>query len=151
MIEDVLEFKPAHRGTDLSRPLEYINRVLHRQAICFLISDFLAPNTFEKPLRVANRRHDIIAVVITDAREMDMPRLGFIELEDEETGERLLVNTSDADAAELFRRWIRKEQEERKRLFASMGIDVINVRTDSPSIDAIIRFFRIREKKLRQG
>jgi len=147
VIEEVLEFKPEHSGTDIARPLEYLNRVLHRRAICFLISDFLAAPAFAKPLRIANRRHDMIAVTITDPRETEMPRVGYLELEDEETGERLLVNTNDAGAAELFRQWIRKDREERKRLFASLGIDVIDVRTDRPSIDAVIRFFRIREKK----
>lgn len=148
VIEEVLEFKPEHRGTDLVGPLEYLNRVLHRQAICFLISDFLTAKSFEKPLRIANRRHDMIAVTITDPRETDMPRVGFVELEDEETGERVLVNTSESAAGELFRREIRKQQEERKRFFSSLGIDIIDVRTDKPYIDAVIRFFRIREKKL---
>jgi uncharacterized protein (DUF58 family) len=151
VIEEVLEFKPENRGTDLARPLEYINRVLPRRAICFLISDFLAAPSFERPLRIANRRHDIIAVTITDPREMELPRLGFIELEDEETGELLLVNSNAAGTTELFRQGIRKEKDERKRLFASMGIDMIEVRTDGPYIDAVIRFFRIREKKFKQG
>lgn len=143
VIEEVLEFTPEHRGTDLSRPLEYIHQVLHRRAICFLISDFLVSSSFEKPLRIANQRHDMIAVTITDPRETALPKVGFIELEDEETGERLLVDTRGAAADELFR-----QREERKRSFASLGVDVIEVRTDKPSIDAVIRFFRIREKKL---
>jgi uncharacterized protein (DUF58 family) len=147
VIEEVLEFKPERRGTDLSRPLEYLNRVLRRRAVCFLISDFLAPRSFEKPLRIAGRRHDMIAVTVIDARETELPRVGLIELEDEETGERLEVDTSDANAAELFRRGMRGEREERKRLFTSLGIDTIDVRTDSPPIEALIRFFRIREKK----
>jgi uncharacterized protein (DUF58 family) len=147
VIEEVLEFKPEHRGTELARPLEYINRVLHRKAICFLISDFLCSSSFDKPLRVASRRHDMIAVTITDPRETDMPRVGFLELEDAETGKLLLINTSESGAADLFRQRISRVREERKRLFASLGIDVIDVRTDIPYIEAVNRFFRIREKK----
>ncbi len=151
VIEEVLEFKPARRGTNLARPLEYINRVLHRRAICFLISDFLTASSFEKPLRIANRRHDVIAVTITDPREMEMPWLGYLELEDEETGERIIVNTGDARARELFHQSIRMDQKQRKQLFTSLGIDVIDVHNDRPSIDEIIRFFRIREKKSYTG
>ncbi len=148
VIEEVLEFKPEHKGTNLARPLEYINRVLNRKAICFLISDFLSSPSFDKPLRIAGRRHDMIAVTITDPRETEIPRVGFLELEDAETGELFLLNTSDARSAQLFSQRVRKEQEERKRSFASMGVDVIDVRTDSPYIDAIIRFFRIRGKRM---
>lgn len=148
VIEEVLEFKPEHAGTDLAPALEYINRVLHRRVICFLISDFLSPRSFDRPLRIAGRRHDMIAVTVTDPREMEMPRVGFLELEDAETGARLLLNTGDAGAATLFRQGVIKGQEERKKFFASLGVDVIDVRTDSPSIDAIIRFFRIREKRI---
>lgn len=149
VIEEVLEYKPERTGTDIARPLEYLNRVLHRRAICFLISDFLASPSYETELRIANRRHDMIAVTITDPRETEMPGVGLVEFEDEETGEQLLVDTSSDGAATAFRDWISRAREERKRVFASLGVDVIEVRTDSPSIDPIIRFFRIRERKLR--
>ena len=147
VIEEVLNFEPEHRGTDLAKPLEYINHVLYRKAICFVISDFFSSSSFEKPLRIAGRKHDMIAVTITDPRETEIPRVGFLELEDAETGERLLFNTSAADTAQVFAQRINSEQEERKRLFASMAVDVIDIRTDNPSIEAFVRFFRRREKR----
>lgn len=147
VIEEVLDFEPEHKGTDLAKPLEYINHVLYRKAICFVISDFLSFASFEKPLRISGRKHDMIAVTITDPRETEIPPVGFIELEDAETGERLLFNTNAADTARVFARRIRREQEERKRLLASLMVDVIDVRTDSPYIEAIFRFFRRREKR----
>ena len=147
VIEEVLNFEPEHRGTDLAKPLEYINHVLYRKAICFVISDFFSSSSFEKPLRIAGRKHDMIAVTITDPRETEIPRVGFLELEDAETGERLLFNTSAADTAQVFAQRINSEQEERKRRFASMAVDVSDIRTDNPSIEAFVRFFRRREKR----
>jgi uncharacterized protein (DUF58 family) len=147
VIEEILNFAPEHRGTDLAKPLEYIHHVLCRKTICFLISDFLSSSSFEKPLRIASRKHDMIAVIITDPRETEIPRIGFLELEDAETGEHLLFNTGAADSVQTFARRVQREQEERRRLFASMAVDIIDVRTDSPSSEAIVRFFRHREKR----
>jgi len=147
VIEEILNFQPEHRGTDLAKPLEYINRVLFRKTICFMISDFLSSSSFEKPLRIASRKHDMIAVTITDPREMEIPPIGFLELEDAETGECLLFNTSAADTVLAFARRMQREQEERKRFFASLAVDVIDARTDWPSIEAIVHFFQRREKR----
>ena len=147
VIEEILNFQPDHRGTDLAKPLEYINRVLFRKTICFMISDFLSSSSFEKPLRIASRKHDMIAVTITDPRETEIPTIGFLELEDAETGECLLVNTSATDRVSTFARRIQREQEERKRFFASLAVDVIDARTDCPTIEAIVHFFQRREKR----
>ena len=147
VIEEILNFNPEHRRTDLASPLEYINRVLFRKTICFMISDFLSSSPFEKQLRIAGRKHDMIAVTITDPRETEIPRIGFLELEDAETGERLLFNTSAGNTVPSFARRMQQEREERKRLFASLAVDLIDVRTDSPFNEAIVRFFRRREKR----
>lgn len=147
VIEEVLSFTPEHKGTDLSEPLEYIHRVLRRKAICFLVSDFQAGG-YERPLRIANKRHDMIAVAVSDPREVEIPAIGYLELEDAETGERMLLNTNHKKTTKIYSEWIRKQQAENKRLLRSMGVDMIEVSTDRPYIDAIIRFFKLREKRM---
>ncbi len=148
VIEEVLEYRPQYRGTDLSAPLEYINRVLRRKTICFLLSDFLASG-FEKPLRVACRRHDMIAVTLTDPRETALPAVGYIEMMDAETGETLLVNTNDPETRRFYAERTRRQREERLKLFRSLGIDRIEVGTDRAYAEDIMRFFRLREKRRR--
>src|SRR6202165_1670653 len=92
LIRDVLFFQPQRRGTSLREGLDYLNRVLHRRAIIFLLSDFL-DRDFEGALKRTGRRHDLIAVRISDPREEELPAVGLLELEDAETGERLLLDT----------------------------------------------------------
>src|ERR1700694_4214611 len=92
LIRDVLFFQPQRRGTSLREAIDYLNRVLHRRAIIFLLSDFL-DRDFEGALKRTGRRHDLIAVRISDPREEELPAVGLLELEDAETGERLLLDT----------------------------------------------------------
>ena len=92
LIRDVLFFQPKKRGTSLQNALDYLNKVMHRRVIVFLLSDFLDEG-FEKSLKRSGRRHDLVAVRITDPREEELPPVGLLELEDAETGQRLLLDT----------------------------------------------------------
>src|SRR5437867_2370949 len=92
LIRDVLFFQPTHRGTSIREGLDYLNRVLHRRTIVFMLSDFLDKD-FEKSLKRTGRRHDLIAIRIADRREEELPAVGLLELEDAETGERMLLDT----------------------------------------------------------
>ncbi len=147
VIEEVLNFRPEGKRTDLSPPLEYINRVLHRRAICFLISDFQAAG-FERALRIAGRRHDMIAITVSDPGEAELPPVGLLELRDAETGESLLVHTNNPKIRNGYQVWIRKREDRIRTLFHSLGIDRIEIRTDRPYIESILRFFRLREKRM---
>lgn len=147
VIREVLYYKPENKGTDISIALEYLLKVTRRKAVCFLISDFITEG-FEHALRIANKRHDIIAASITDPRELEIPNVGFVELEDAETGEITLVDTSDRKMMERFNRFNTKNMEERVKLFRSMGVDLIDVRTDRSYVEPIMKFFRAREKRL---
>jgi uncharacterized protein (DUF58 family) len=147
VIREVLYYKPENKGTDISIALEYLLKVTRRKAVCFLISDFITEG-FEHALRIANKRHDIIAASITDPRELEIPNVGFVELEDAETGEITLIDTSDRKMMERFNRFNTKNMEERAKLFRSMGVDLIDVRTDRSYVEPIMKFFRAREKRL---
>jgi len=147
VIREALYYKPENKGTDISVALEYLLKVTKRKTVCFLISDFITEG-FEHALRIANKRHDIIAVSITDPRELEMPNVGFVELEDAETGEITLIDTSDRQMTERFNRFNIKNMQDRANLLKSMGVDLIDVRTDRSYVEPIMKFFRTREKRL---
>jgi uncharacterized protein (DUF58 family) len=146
VIRDVLYFQPQRRRTDVGRALEYLHHVSRRRTVSFLVSDFLASG-YEKPLRLAHRRHDIIPISITDRRELSLPRLGFVELQDLETGEHVVVDTASAAVRQAYAQRRATAVARRRQLFQTLGIDAIEVRTDEPYINPLRRFFRQRERR----
>lgn len=148
VLRELLYFKPEDRKTNISVALEYLSNVVRKRSVVFLVSDFIAEN-YEKALRIANRRHDIVAISISDPRERSFPDVGFIELEDAETGEIITVDSTDATLRNLFNLQATKEQVERSRLFKSMDVDHIDISTDQSYIEPLIRFFRMRAKRFR--
>ncbi|MBV9121862.1 MAG: DUF58 domain-containing protein [Planctomycetes bacterium] len=150
LIRDVLYFQPARTGTSLREGLDYLNRVQRRRAIVFLLSDFLDQG-YERPLKRAGRRHDLIAVRITDPRELDLPAVGLLELEDAETGQRVLVDTSSRQVREAFAQAARRRQEDLRQLARAARIDLVEVSTDGGHLEALVHFFQTRERRLRRS
>ncbi len=172
VIREVLFFEPKRRGTNLNSALEFFLRVQSHKAITVIISDFigspalqnsggrmrpqlmllesLAQASFAR-LRQAKRRHDLVAVQITDPFEMELPELGRLILEDAETGELVEVNTGDARKRKAFAERQLKAQSDAARLFRNVGIDSILLRTDQPYTIALSRFFETREKRRLRG
>jgi uncharacterized protein (DUF58 family) len=150
VIREMLHVEPARRGTDLALALEYLHRISRRRSVAFLVSDFLASG-YERGLRLARQRHDVIPICIFDRREAALPDLGLIALEDLETGEQILVDSGSAAVRERYREQRAAAVAVRQRLFRSLGVDPIEVRTDEPYVRPLLRFFRQREKRLREG
>jgi uncharacterized protein (DUF58 family) len=146
VIREVLGFRPQHLGTDVGGALEYLHRISRRRSVCFLVSDFLASD-YETPLRIAHRRHDIIPVTLTDQREDHLPRLGLVMLQDLETGAHVLVDTSSRAVRQQYQQRREAAVSQRQRLFRALGLDTIDIRTDEPFIDPLMRFFRQRERR----
>ncbi len=147
LMRDVLYFQPERRGTCLREGLDFLNRVLRRRAIVFLLSDFL-DHGFEKALRRTGKRHDLIALTLTDPREITFPPVGLVELEDAETGRRLLVDTSSPAFQNTFQHQAQGHRESLHQLLRSAGVDRIEVSTDGNHLDELSRFFRLRERRL---
>jgi uncharacterized protein (DUF58 family) len=147
VIREILFYKPQEATTDLNTALEYLSRVIKRRSTVFLISDFLSEN-YEKSLQVANKKHDIIAISITDPREVSLPDVGFIDLEDAETGESILVDTGSANTRNEFYNRSMGISEERSGFFKSIGVDHINILTNYSYVEPITRFFKMRAKRL---
>lgn len=148
VIREALFFRPRHLGTDLGKALEYLVRVLRKRSVVFLLSDFLAED-YEKPLRVANQKHDLIAIPIVDPREHEMPDVGWIELEDAETGETLLLDSSRPQLRETFARRTLELERERLDQFKKIGLDVIPLQTDRRYDRPLISFFEQRARRFR--
>jgi len=146
VIREVLYFEPRGTGTDIPLALRFLNGVTKRRVVGFLVSDFLAEG-YEVPLRIANRRHDIISVVVTDPREEELPDVGLINVRDAETGREVLVDTGDRRVRMRYAKEARERARARDTIFQRTRTDAIHVRTDRPYIDEIYRFFRMREKR----
>jgi len=125
-----------------------LNKVMMRRTVSFIISDFYAQD-FKKMLAASNKRHDIVAITVTDPGELELPDAGIVKLEDLESGRSFLVDTSDAALRENYRRQAIQRQEERDTLFNSVNVDAIDVRTDMPYTRSLFRFFKERERRLR--
>ena len=148
----------AKGGTDIAEALKFLNSVQKRRAVVFLVSDFLssAPGTkhqapgatsFERLLRATSRHHDMVCVPVSDPAERELPDVGLVELEDPETGELVLVDTSSAAVRKRFAATAAEENEELKRFFLKTGIDTLTIATDRPYIDEVRGLFKRRARK----
>jgi uncharacterized protein (DUF58 family) len=147
LIREMLYFEPKGRGTNLAGALDYMNRVISRRAVVFMISDFMAPD-FTKALTVTSRRHDLVAMPVTDPGESELPDVGIVTLEDAETGEQIDVNTS----SRAVRRGLFELNEERlralDRLLRSRRVDVVPLSTVGDYLIPLRAFFDQRERRL---
>ena len=147
VIREILAFEPQGSGTDLSLALDYLNHVQRRRAVCFLLSDFQDEN-FLKQLRVAGKRHDVVALSLRDPREEELPPVGLVELRDAETGEHALVDTLDWNVREQFAAHARRRLETLRQLLRSAAVDHVQIRCDADYMLPLIRFFRMRERRI---
>ena len=148
VLRELLYHEPQGKGTDIKLALEYLSRVINRRAVVFLASDFISED-YKKAMQIANKRHDLVAITITDPRERALPNVGAIELEDAETGEIILIDTADSSVRERFSAETSEIRRERDKLLRSMNIDTIDIHTDVSYVEPLIRFFRMRAKRFR--
>jgi uncharacterized protein (DUF58 family) len=147
LIRDILEFAPQRRATQLDEALRYVNRVVKRKAVVFLLSDFY--NFDERLLAVTNRRHDLIALPIVDPREESLPDAGLLEVADAETGARQLIDTSNAQVRRRFQEQALARRKHLETVFSRHGIDSIALRTDRSFVQPLMGFFQRRVKRIR--
>ncbi|MBN2004684.1 MAG: DUF58 domain-containing protein [Anaerolineae bacterium] len=155
LIRDLLAFKPQRRGTDLTLALDRLNHTLKRRAIVFLISDFLLPQAeaqraYERALVVTNRRHDLVAVSITDPREREWPDVGLVALHDAETGQHVWVDSGSAAWRQAFAAQSAARQAARDAVFTRAKVDHIPVTLGEDYINPLTAFFRARARRWRR-
>lgn len=146
LIREMLYFKPRHRGTNLAAALEYLNKVVTRRAVVFLISDFLAEG-YSRPLAVTSRRHDLIAIPVVDPGEEDLPDVGIVTLEDPETGEQIDINTSSRALRGAYLALEDKRKRSIDQEFNKLGVDMIPLRTNEDYLPVLRAFFDRREQR----
>jgi uncharacterized protein (DUF58 family) len=150
VISEILRFRPSGRGTDIKMGLDFLGRIAKHRAVSFLISDFIDTG-WEKALRLAETKHDLIPVCISDPRETALSNLGVVYIEDPETLEVIPVDTSSKRVRNAFEETMKRQKSEREGLFRKLRIDYINLSTEDPDLSSLVNFFRIRAKRARRG
>ncbi len=146
IIRELLAFTPAGRGTDIRVALEYFQSVIKKRSIAFLVSDFM-DSGYEKPLRTAAQKHDLIAVALHDPREMRLPDAGIVKMTDAETGAERWIDTSDPATRAAFSRRRERDLAERARTFLTSRVDSIAIDVTRSHIQPLVDFFRMRERR----
>jgi uncharacterized protein (DUF58 family) len=141
--------REPREATDIACALEFLMSVRSRKSVCFLVSDFLDEG-YEKALNAANRKHDVIAVLITDPRELELPGVGLVELRDAETGRTRIVDTGAAGFRREFEEQSRARIKSLERRLRGSGIDFIHIDASGSVVDPLVRFFRERERRQRR-
>lgn len=147
VVREILYYQPRRKRTRLSAALQYLHQILTRTAVIFLISDFIDEG-YEKSLKVLSRKHDVIAIHLKDRREQEFPSIGLIELEDGETGERLLVDSSAGNLRQHFQATSQKREEQIDKLCKSLRMDRVTINAEGSYVEPLMRFFRIREQRI---
>jgi len=147
LIREILFFEPVGRGTAPALALDYLNKIMTRRAVVFFISDFQAPD-FSHTLAVSGRRHDFIAVRIQDEREIVLPNVGMITLEDAETGEQIEINTADRTTRARFSILADERARGLVRTLRRNNVDAITLNTNEDYLPALRSFFKLRERRV---
>ncbi|MDP7115188.1 MAG: DUF58 domain-containing protein [Myxococcota bacterium] len=146
VIREILTANPRGRGTDIAGALAFLSRVARRRAVVFLISDFL-DESFERMLRVGRARHDLIAVSVTDPRELQLTPMGLVELQDAESGKWVMVDTLDPGFLRAYEKTAHARMRTRSDQLKACGVDEIALRTDQDWVKPLVRYFRMRGQR----
>ncbi len=144
IVRELIEFVPEGRGTGIAEALGYLNRVIKRRAIAFLVSDFMDQG-FEDALRIANRRHDLVALRTTDPREGELPNVGLTRFADPESGELRWVDTASRKVRNAYRAAALKHQQRAQEILRRSGVDHAVIGTDTGYVRPLMRLFKQRE------
>ncbi|MFC4689046.1 DUF58 domain-containing protein [Dokdonia genika] len=143
IIRELLEFKPSSKKTDLAQAIKYLSNVMKKKAIVFVLSDFITDG-YEQTMKIAANKHDITGIRIYDQREEKIPSLGFVQMEDEETGELALINTSSKKIRTNYEVYYKERVAYFKETFKRSGAGVIDVRTDESYVKKLLGYFKRR-------
>ncbi len=146
IIRELIEFTPTHKKTDIGEALRYIINVIKKRSICFVISDY-QDEKFEHAMKLANKKHDVVALQIYDERETEMVNSGLIRLVDSETGEEMMIDTADRNTRDTFHKNWMKHDRKIQDIFTRCGVDKVKIRTDESYIRPLMFLFKKRGSK----
>jgi uncharacterized protein (DUF58 family) len=145
IIRELINLEPEDHGTDIGMALEYLNNLIKKRCICFVLSDFLAKG-YEAPLKIAKRRHDVVAIHIIDPREEVLPNVGLIRAVDVESGEARWIDSSSKSVRKNYSKWFDSHMEYFKKTFLKTGADSVTIRTNESYVNRLLEFFKRRSK-----
>jgi uncharacterized protein (DUF58 family) len=148
VITEILSARPKGTGTDVRQALDMLGSVQRRRSVAFLVSDMVAPD-YERSLRIAAAKHDLIPVQVSDPREEELPDVGLALLEDLESGELIEIDTSDPVIRKAYSTRVAKDRASREQFFGRLGVDYVYVRTDQDYVRPLGDLFRRREKRMK--
>ena len=143
IIREVLAFQPTGKGTNIAVALEYFNSVIKKRSICFILSDFMSKE-FDRPLKIASKKHDLVALRIHDTREDTLPNVGLVPMQDAETEKMIFVDTSSKKVRDNFAKNRLQATEKLRKLFPASGVDLIDITTGTDYVKPLINFFKTR-------
>jgi uncharacterized protein (DUF58 family) len=143
VIRELIEFEPESRGTDVSEGLRYLTNAIKKKSIAFVISDFISPD-FSDALRIANRKHDLVALRVYDHREAELPPMGIVQVKDAENRQMVWLDTSDKRTRNEWAAWWNKHQAQLNDTFMRSGVDNVMIRTDEDYVKPLISLFKQR-------
>ena len=146
VLREVLTVEPTALRTSIATALEYLQRVVTKRAVVFLVSDF-QDDGFERTLRVSARKHDVVAISVSDPRELALPAVGLIAVEDPETGERGVIDSGNARVRRAYADHTGRERERLRDTFTRTGVDLLELSTAEPYEMPMVRFFRQRARR----
>jgi uncharacterized protein (DUF58 family) len=146
LIRELLYFKMPKRRTNIPQALDYLAKVIRKRATVFLVSDFIETD-FKKPLSLLNKRHDVIAVSVRDRAEIALPSVGLIEFADAETGQTILIDTTSRKLRNQYSSTSAERFDELKNMLRTINVDCIDINTDKPYVQDLVRFFHMRHRR----
>jgi uncharacterized protein (DUF58 family) len=146
IIRELVDFKPEEQGTDVANALKYFTNVIKKRCTAFIISDFLNKG-FDDAIKIANKKHDIVAMRVYDHREKELPNAGLIKVKHAETGAITWVNTSSAEVRNAYAKWSTGHDQYLNDLFLRSGVDLVHLRTDQDYVRPLITLFKKRGSK----
>lgn len=147
LLRELIYFVPKNKTTNIQVALTYLNKIIKRRSIIIIISDFLSTTDFERPLKQLKNKNDVILVDISDVREEDIPDIGYVFLEDSETGEQMLVDTSDFEFRKRYTALANKRSDDRLSRMKRLNIDMIRMNTSEPFYIPLQQFFKMRNRR----
>ncbi len=143
IIRQLISFKPENRTTNISEALRYLTNAIKKRCTAFVISDFI-DNDFEDALKIANQKHDVVALQVYDQRETIMPNIGLVKFKDAETGKYSWIDTSSKKVRENYEKWWQNTSDNTKAIFRKCGIDATSIRTDEDYVKSLMYLFKKR-------
>lgn len=147
IIRELIDYKPESKATDISGAMRFLTNALKKRAVAFLFSDFLSDG-YEDSLRIANQKHDLIAVHVSDPRELNLPSMGLVRIRDAETAELRWLDTSHSGIRDAYASWAKANDEKLKASLSKAGIDAVHIKTGEDYVRPLINLFKRREMRL---